>query len=267
MRTSLRFAACLLFAMLVGFNAGASFADSFRIEVPEDVKDGFLAVRDGPGLGHNVIGSLLGGTINVMVSDCQFSDDGGRSTKKWCRLEGSDDPGRWVSSCCIIGSNGTLARLGNPRGWMMSFNPQTHWVRNCSEDFTQCGQAVIKDQLVRNHQFAFALFKDGVRATAVGGSVISHYCKADWREFVPPGVDNFIKGWSCKATVSGPEYKVFVRIKIEEGEAGSYDDQYVFTLNSANETCMGLGRFHEEETGAPIEVRWSEQCPITRAES
>ena len=68
------------------------------VRIKQNVSQGYMNVRAGPGLGHGVVGRIPAGASGVRVErrSCRRGDDG-RTTKPWCRIEWSGVKG-WVSS-------------------------------------------------------------------------------------------------------------------------------------------------------------------------
>jgi uncharacterized protein YraI len=68
--------------------------------VDPSVSDGYLGLRAGPGVSHDLLAKIPGGSGDVVVSSCVKPDDGKTTTPfckaKWAGIEG------WVSSCCVV---------------------------------------------------------------------------------------------------------------------------------------------------------------------
>ncbi|MGO9982922.1 MAG: SH3 domain-containing protein [Rhodomicrobium sp.] len=68
----------------------------------DDVPEGILNMRDGPGVGHKVIVPIHAGASGLRLGACRSPDDK-TSRFKWCRVAWGGYSG-WVSSCCITKS-------------------------------------------------------------------------------------------------------------------------------------------------------------------
>ena len=91
-------------AFLLGLGFGNPLsAENYRVN--DHVSDGFLNMRTGPGLGHDVVVAIPEGSGGLTIGECQSSDDNGRTTQGWCRAEWSGHSG-WVSRCCIAQETG-----------------------------------------------------------------------------------------------------------------------------------------------------------------
>jgi uncharacterized protein YraI len=80
--------------ILVG---GAAQAQTYTVQ--QDVSDGILNMRDGPGTGHRLIVSIAAGSGGISVGECRNPDDG-TSRFTWCHASWMGYSG-WISSCCI----------------------------------------------------------------------------------------------------------------------------------------------------------------------
>lgn len=94
-----------------GGNASGSLRpQGSQVEMPEtyqvddDVSDGILNIRSGPGLDHEVVASIPEGEKGVIIGRCRVSDDDGRSRRPWCQASWQGNSG-WVSSCCVSGAS------------------------------------------------------------------------------------------------------------------------------------------------------------------
>lgn len=76
--------------------------------VIEDVSDGVLNMRRGPGSRHRLVVAMPAGATGVMVRRCRRPDDGG--SRLWCEVEWRGFHG-WASSCCMVDAR-TGARAG-----------------------------------------------------------------------------------------------------------------------------------------------------------
>jgi uncharacterized protein YraI len=86
-------------------------AGSRRIfRVLNDVSQGVLNVRNGPGAKHDFVTSMPAGAADVSVGHCRMPDDGGKTA--WCEVEWHGKSG-WASACCMVDVNsGAYARAG-----------------------------------------------------------------------------------------------------------------------------------------------------------
>jgi TPR repeat protein len=84
--------------LLSALTTAAGSAEEYRVD--ENASGGYLNIRNGPGVGHQVVGRIPAGTNGVEVTDCESPDDNGRSTKLWCEVEWSGHSG-WASTCCM----------------------------------------------------------------------------------------------------------------------------------------------------------------------
>jgi uncharacterized protein YraI len=81
---------------------------TFRIL--DNVSQGILNVRKGPGARHEVVVAIPKGASDVSVGRCRMPDDGG--TIAWCEVEWRGRAG-WASACCMVDiKTGAYARAG-----------------------------------------------------------------------------------------------------------------------------------------------------------
>jgi len=97
------------FLLLVLYILGCGAAQAQTYAVKQDVSEGILNMRDGPGTRHRLIVSIPAGSGGLSVGECRSPDDG-TGHFKWCRASWSGRTG-WISSCCIELENaGTSGR-------------------------------------------------------------------------------------------------------------------------------------------------------------
>jgi tetratricopeptide (TPR) repeat protein len=92
----------LISFFLLATTSCAGWAEEYKID--DNAAGGYLNIRNGPGVGHSIVGHIPAGTNGVEVKTCQSPDDDGRSTKLWCQVEWSGLSG-WASSCCMAPVN------------------------------------------------------------------------------------------------------------------------------------------------------------------
>lgn len=78
-------------------SAGGATSRTFR--VMENVSQGILNMRAGPGSRHRIVVSMPAGASGVSVGRCRRPDDGG--SKSWCEVAWRGYRG-WASSCCLV---------------------------------------------------------------------------------------------------------------------------------------------------------------------
>lgn len=76
---------------------GSDPAKTFR--VMENVSDGVLNMRRGPGSGYRLVVAMPAGASGLTIGRCRRPDDGGRNL--WCEIEWRGFRG-WASSCCMV---------------------------------------------------------------------------------------------------------------------------------------------------------------------
>jgi uncharacterized protein YraI len=107
--------------ILVG---GAAQAQTYTVK--QDVSDGILNMRDGPGTGHRLIVSIPAGSDGISVGECRNPDDG---TSRFTRCHASwRGASGWISSCCIAAEGNEVIRQGDLRrhgiDWPILSGPQ-----------------------------------------------------------------------------------------------------------------------------------------------
>ena len=68
--------------------------------ISENVSDGILNMRSGPGQGHPIVIAIPAGSGGVTIGSCRTADDG-RSRNSWCEAQWKSYSG-WVSSGGIV---------------------------------------------------------------------------------------------------------------------------------------------------------------------
>lgn len=76
-------------------------ARSFR--VLDNVSQGILNLRGGPGTNHGIITAIPAGSTGITIGVCRTPDDGGRL--RWCEARWRQFSG-WLSTCCIVDASG-----------------------------------------------------------------------------------------------------------------------------------------------------------------
>jgi len=78
-------------------------AEERPFTIKNNVSDGVLNMRSGPGQQHSLVIAIPAGVNDVMIGDCRAPDDG-RSRHNWCKARWSGHSG-WVSRGGIVETN------------------------------------------------------------------------------------------------------------------------------------------------------------------
>jgi uncharacterized protein YraI len=89
----------VVLSMMPLLTLGCETVQAQSYSVKQDVSDGVLNMRDGPGTGHRLLRSIPAGSGGLSIGECRNPDDG-TSRFKWCYTSWRGQSG-WISSCCV----------------------------------------------------------------------------------------------------------------------------------------------------------------------
>jgi uncharacterized protein YraI len=81
----------LIISVSASLSLASQTAQAQSYSVKQDVSDGILNMRDGPGTGHRLIRSIPAGSGGLSIGECRNPDDGTRRFK-WCYASWGGNP-------------------------------------------------------------------------------------------------------------------------------------------------------------------------------